>query len=55
MSWPFSFQGLLRDFSSCLSPQYRQRRLSRVRRRYLVGLIIQFSQFGRGDAAILMA
>lgn len=33
----------MRDFSSCLPPQYRQRRPSRVRRRYLVGLIDQFS------------
>lgn len=59
MSWPFSFQGLLRDFSSCLPPQYRQRRPSRVRRRYLVGLIDQFSQLRRrvvtGDAAVLVA
>lgn len=56
--WPFSFQGLLRDFSSCLPPQYRQRRPSRVRRRYLVGLI-EFSQLRRrvvtGDAAVLVS
>lgn len=59
MNWPFSFQGLLRGFSSCLPPQYRQRRPSRVRRRYLVGLIDQFSQLRRrvvtGDAAVLVA
>jgi len=46
-------------FSSCLPPQYRQRRPSRIRRRYLVGLIDQLAQFGRrvvaGDAAVLVA
>lgn len=59
MNWPFSFKGLLRDFSSCLPPQYRQRRPSRVRRGYLVGLIDQFSQLRRrvvtGDADVLVA
>ena len=46
-------------FSSCLPPQYRQRRPSRIRRRYLVGLIDQLAQFGRrvvaGDAVVLVA
>ncbi len=46
-------------FSACLPPQYRQRRSPRIRRRYLVGLIDQFAQFGRrvvaGDAPVLVA
>ncbi len=58
MSWSFSFQGLLRDFSSCLPPQYRQRRSPRIGRRYLVDLIDQLAQFGRrvvaGDAPVLV-
>ena len=39
MSWPFSFQGLLRDSSSCLPPQYRQHRPAGAGSRYLVDVL----------------
>jgi len=54
MSWSFSFQGLLRDFSSCLPPQYRQRRSPRIRCRYLVGLIDQLAQFGLQEWLVML-